>query len=202
MLMMPLLPSTNPCLNGWSDQIPTKCRRAFGAKGSRDYYWSVGAPKRPLVAIIGGAKVSTKLDVLDNLLHKVDVLYIAGAMANTFLAGHGQTMGKSIYEPELVDKTKEITNLATERGVKLVLPNTLIISQSPKEPKDVRTVPPAHVEAGDYIVDLGPGIRRGGRGVVGRRRDGHLERTARTLRGTRVCQRLNCVGSCHYQERC
>ena len=83
---------------------------------------ALGNPARPVVAIVGGAKVSTKLDLLMNLVKKVDTLVIGGGMANTFLAARGTDVGKSLCEHDLADTAKQIMIEAATAGCALVLP--------------------------------------------------------------------------------
>lgn len=87
-------------------------------------------PERPFVAILGGAKVSDKLAVLDNLLGKVDALLIGGGMANTLLLAQGKNVGKSLAEPDLVDRGRELFARAESLGVALVIPTDAIVSES------------------------------------------------------------------------
>jgi phosphoglycerate kinase len=113
-------------------------------------------PKRPLVAIVGGAKVSSKIEVLNNLLTKVNTILIGGAMANTFYAAQGLPVGKSLYEPDFEATAKEIVKAAQDKGVKLVLPQTVVVSKSLERPDRVRTLDVADVEDDDLIVDATP----------------------------------------------
>src|SRR5690606_12935540 len=86
-------------------------------------------PQRPVMAIVGGAKVSTKLDVLHHLSHKVDVLVIGGAMANTFLAAQGLAVGQSLYEPDLRDTARKILQSPCE----IVLPLDVVVAEKIEE---------------------------------------------------------------------
>jgi len=86
-------------------------------------------PVRPLAAIVGGAKVSTKVDLLGNLLAKVDTLIIGGGMANTFLAARGHTVGKSLCERDLLPTAREIMAKAKARGRELVLPVDAVVAK-------------------------------------------------------------------------
>ena len=116
---------------------------------------SLQYPARPLVAVIGGAKVSTKIDVLMNLINYVNRLFIGGAMANTFLAAEGHPVGKSKHEPEHFKTVKKILKAAKSADVEVVLPVDVIAAKS-FEHGPGRLVPVKEVEDDDYIVDLGP----------------------------------------------
>lgn len=113
-------------------------------------------PNRPLAAIIGGAKVSTKIELLEALIPKVDILMIGGAMANTFFLGEGHSVGASMAEPEFVDTVKKLVAQATTEDTVLLLPEDVVVSKSLKEAKDVRTVKLSEVESDDIIVDAAP----------------------------------------------
>lgn len=113
-------------------------------------------PDRPLVAIVGGAKVSTKLEVLNNLIPKVDVLMLGGAMANTFYLADGVEIGKSQAEPDLVSTAKELLKLAITENTEVFLPETVVVSESLEAAKNVRTVSKSKVGKNDYIVDAAP----------------------------------------------
>ena len=95
------------------------------------------APARPLMAIIGGSKVSTKLGLLDNLLGKVDTLIVGGGIANTFLAAAGYSVGTSLYEPELVDDAKKVMAKAKELGKTLLKAFIFSLTQQDKLPKTI-----------------------------------------------------------------
>src|SRR5207237_7623384 len=88
------------------------------------------SPMRPLAAIVGGAKISTKLDLLGNLLAKADILIIGGGMANTFLAARGQSVGKSLCERDLLPTAREILNKAADKGREIVLPVDAVVAKT------------------------------------------------------------------------
>ena len=113
-------------------------------------------PQRPLAAIVGGAKVSTKLDLLGNLLQKVDVLIIGGAMANTFLLALGKKIGKSLAEPDLVDTARKIMAEAKAAGREIVLPVDGVVAQKFAAHAPSRVVDVDKVGANDMILDIGP----------------------------------------------
>jgi phosphoglycerate kinase len=114
------------------------------------------APQRPVAAIVGGAKVSTKLDLLGNLLAKVDVLIIGGGMANTFLAAQGHAVGKSLCEHDLAGTAREILARARERNCELVLPVDAVVAPRFEAHAPARVVSVDAVGADDMILDIGP----------------------------------------------
>ena len=117
---------------------------------------ALGRPARPVVAIVGGAKVSTKLDLLGNLVKKVDVLVIGGAMANTFLAAQGHAMGKSLQEAEMHDTARAILDGAKAANCEILLPVDLVVAEEFKPNPPTRTVAVAGVPAGSMALDVGP----------------------------------------------
>lgn len=108
-------------------------------------------PKPPLMAIVGGAKVSSKLPLLNNLLPKVDHLVIGGAMANTFLAAKGYDVGASLYEPELME-----TSLELLKGEKIILPLDVVVGESLENPQHYHVRDLSLVGASEKIFDIGP----------------------------------------------
>jgi len=112
-------------------------------------------PTRPLAAIIGGAKISTKLDLLGNLLDKVDVLVIGGGMANTFLAALGKPVGKSLCEHNQVPTAREILAKAKGEGREIVLPVDVVTAQKLERNAASREVSADSVDASDMILDIG-----------------------------------------------
>lgn len=114
------------------------------------------APERPLAAIVGGAKVSTKLDLLGNLIAKVDVLIIGGGMANTFLAAQGLGVGKSLAERELAATARDILDKAKAWGCEVVLPVDAVVAQTFAAHAPSRVVDVTNVGPEDMILDIGP----------------------------------------------
>lgn len=121
---------------------------------------AVESPKRPFLAILGGAKVADKLNVIDNLLTKVDTLIIGGGMAYTFLAAKGYEVGKSLLDAEKLDYCKDMLKKAEEKGVKLLLPADTRIAASFPDPIDakidVEVVPSNKIPADKMGLDIGP----------------------------------------------
>ena len=113
-------------------------------------------PDRPLTAIVGGAKVSTKLDLLGNLLRKVDVLIIGGAMANTFLLAQGKKVGKSLFEKDLVEIAKKILDEARANKRQIVLPVDAVVAEKYEAHAPSRVLDVDHVGDNDMILDIGP----------------------------------------------
>lgn len=113
-------------------------------------------PERPLAAIVGGAKISTKLELLSNLLSRVDTLIIGGAMANTFLLGLGKPVGKSLVERELVDTARKIMDEAKTCKREIVLPVDAIVAEKLEAHAPSRAVDIDQVSANDMILDIGP----------------------------------------------
>ena len=117
---------------------------------------ALGTPKRPVVAVVGGAKVSTKLDLLGNLVGKVDHLVIGGGMANTFLAAQGINVGQSLCEHNLADTAREILSKAEAAGCEIILPRDIVVAREFKAGADSETVAPDACPADAMILDAGP----------------------------------------------
>lgn len=113
-------------------------------------------PKKPLCVVMGGAKVSTKLNMLLNLASKADKIIIGGAMANTFLAAQGFQMGRSLYEADLVPKALEILGTLARRDCKVYLPVDVVVGPSPTASGLARAVPAQEVPADMMALDIGP----------------------------------------------
>jgi phosphoglycerate kinase len=113
-------------------------------------------PERPVAAIVGGAKISTKLDLLGNLLAKVDVLVIGGAMANTFLLAKGKPVGKSLVEQDLLDTAREILAKAESQSREIVLPVDVVVAPKLEAGVPSKVVGIDQVGPQDMILDIGP----------------------------------------------
>jgi phosphoglycerate kinase len=113
-------------------------------------------PARPLLAIVAGSKVSTKLTVLESLLSKVDQLIVGGGITNTFLAALGFNVGKSLYEPNMLDICKRLLEQSKKRGIVIPMPTDVVVATeiSAKAEADVKDI--RHVSADDMILDIGP----------------------------------------------
>jgi phosphoglycerate kinase len=117
---------------------------------------ALGAPAKPVMAIVGGAKISTKLELLGNLVGKVDLLAIGGAMANTFLAAEGVEVGRSLCERDLLDTARGIARRAGEAGCRLLLPSDAQVATELSATAPRRTVTIGAVDADEMILDIGP----------------------------------------------
>jgi phosphoglycerate kinase len=115
----------------------------------------LGKPKRPVMAIVGGAKVSTKLDLLSNLVKKVQILVIGGGMANTFLAAQGIAVGKSLCEHDLAGTAREIIAAAKAAGCEIVLPVDGVVAREFKANAAHETVPVTAIPADAMMLDIG-----------------------------------------------
>jgi phosphoglycerate kinase len=117
---------------------------------------ALGDPERPVMAVIGGAKVSTKIALLENLVKRVETLVIGGAMANTFLAAQGIAIGKSLYEPDHLDTARQVIHLSTESGCAMFLPSDVVVATEFRAHAAHRTVDAHGVGASEMILDVGP----------------------------------------------
>ncbi len=139
---------------GLAHHMPAFAGRAMEAE-LKALEGALTAPTRPVIAVVGGAKISTKLDVLTNLIAKVDQLVIGGAMANTFLAAQGKPVGKSLCEHELDATARAVMKKAQEQSCELILPEDVVVATEFKEGAQARTVKIADVRDQDMILDVG-----------------------------------------------
>jgi phosphoglycerate kinase len=116
---------------------------------------ALGDPERPVMAVIGGAKVSTKIALLENLVQRVETLVIGGAMANTFLAAEGFEIGKSLVEPDHFKTAERVVHLASDSGCALILPVDIVVAHAFKANAPHRTVDIRHVGKTEIILDVG-----------------------------------------------
>jgi phosphoglycerate kinase len=117
---------------------------------------ALGDPVRPVLAVVGGAKVSTKIDLLQNLVAEVDMLAVGGGMANTFLAAKGLEVGKSLYERDLLDTARAIMVTAAASGCRLLLPEDVVVAREFRAHAPARTAPADAVQSEEMILDAGP----------------------------------------------
>jgi phosphoglycerate kinase len=113
-------------------------------------------PERPVMAIVGGAKVSTKIEVLTNLVQRMDILAVGGGMATTFLRARGFDTGTSFVEPDFVPTAKDIMARAKKAGCELFLPSDVVVANELKENADCQVCPVNEVPADAMILDMGP----------------------------------------------
>lgn len=125
------------------------------AKEVEYFQKSVETPERPLAVVIGGAKVSTKIGVLQNLIPRVDLLVIGGAMANTFLKAQGYRVGKSLVEDDLLATAKDLLQLAKDRGVRVLLPVDVVVAPALESGAQAKTVGVDAVPDDAGIFDVG-----------------------------------------------
>ena len=117
---------------------------------------ALGNPQRPVLAVVGGAKVSTKIDLLQNLVGRVETLVIGGAMANTFLAAEGIAIGKSLYEPDHLETARKVIHQAGESGTALLLPVDVVVAKEFRADAPHRTVAAGAIAADEMVLDVGP----------------------------------------------
>jgi phosphoglycerate kinase len=117
---------------------------------------ALGNPQRPLLAVVGGAKVSTKIELLENLVTRVETLVIGGAMANTFLAAQGIGVGKSLYEPDHLETARKVIHMAAESGAVILLPSDVVVAKEFKAGAAHRTVAAGNIAPDEMALDVGP----------------------------------------------
>jgi phosphoglycerate kinase len=117
---------------------------------------ALGDPKRPLIAIVGGSKVSTKLTVLENLVGKVDKLIVGGGIANTFLAAAGLAVGRSLHEPDMVDIARGLLERSRSGGAEIPLPSDVVVATEFAASAEADVKPVADVAADEMVLDIGP----------------------------------------------
>ncbi|MEM8770468.1 MAG: phosphoglycerate kinase [Pseudomonadota bacterium] len=117
---------------------------------------ALSAPERPMMAVVGGAKVSTKIELLLNLVGKADMLAVGGGMANTFLFAKGVSVGKSLCEPDLAETARDIMAQAAASNCEIILPTDVVVAKEFKENADREVLSAENVAVDDMILDLGP----------------------------------------------
>ncbi len=135
---------------------PTACAGPLLAGELEALGKALDNPARPLVAIVGGSKVSTKLTVLESLSTVVDQLVVGGGIANTFIAAGGHNVGKSLYEPNLIDICKQLTADARSRGSDIPVPTDVVCAKEFAPAAEATLKPVAEVADDDMIFDIGP----------------------------------------------
>ncbi|ALP54123.1 phosphoglycerate kinase [Candidatus Tenderia electrophaga] len=142
--------------HGVAKYAPTACAGPLLADELDALGKALDNPKRPMVAIVGGSKVSTKLTVLESLSKKVDQLIVGGGIANTFIAAAGYNVGKSLYEADLVDTCDRLTADATSRGAEIPVPTDVVCGKEFSETAQATLKAVTEVSDDDMIFDIGP----------------------------------------------
>src|SRR2546427_788607 len=137
-------------------RAPMACAGPLMASELRALTRALSQPQRPLAAIVGGAKVSTKLAILKSLAEKVELLVVGGGMANTFLAASGHGIGKSLCEPDLIPIAQQVMATLKRRGAQLFLPDDVVTATECSESAMAHIKPIGEVAADDMILDFGP----------------------------------------------
>ncbi len=140
---------------GVAQILPSAAGRAMQAELNA-LETALQAPKKPVLAIVGGAKISSKLDLIGNLSARVDGLIIGGGMANTFLAAQGFDIGKSLCEHDLLDTTRRMTAEAASHGCEIILPVDAVVATEFSAGVASRTVSLNDIGSGDMVLDIGP----------------------------------------------
>jgi phosphoglycerate kinase len=113
-------------------------------------------PERPVLAVVGGAKVSSKIALLEHMVNRVETMVIGGAMANTFLAAEGLKVGKSLYEPDYLETARNVIHMATESGCAILLPTDVVVAKELRAGAPCRTVSTADIAGDEMALDIGP----------------------------------------------
>ena len=113
-------------------------------------------PERPMLAIVGGSKVSTKLTVLESLMSRVDELIVGGGIANTFIAASGYDVGESLYEPDLIHEAQRLIRMAHKAGGEIPIPKDVVVADSFSKDAKAKVRPVDEVQADEMILDIGP----------------------------------------------
>ena len=142
-------------VTGLAERLPPYAGRLMQAE-LEALQAALGGAERPTAAVIGGAKVSSKLDVLGHVMERVDLLIIGGGMANTFLNAQGTNVGKSLCEHDLAATAREIMAKAEARNVAILLPEDVVVATEFKPGAQTRTVPADAVNPDEMILDVGP----------------------------------------------
>ncbi len=140
---------------GIAHLLPSAAGRAMEAELAH-LHQALDKPERPLMAVVGGAKISTKIAVLGHLVKRVDVLVIGGAMANTFLAAGGCAIGKSLSEPDQLETAREVLATAMASGAAVILPVDAVVAKEFKPHAASRIADVKDVSADEMILDVGP----------------------------------------------
>ncbi|QXL83944.1 phosphoglycerate kinase [Comamonas sp. NLF-1-9] len=141
---------------GIAEYAPVACAGPLLAAEIDALTRALASPRRPLVAIVAGSKVSTKLTILKSLAHKVDQLIVGGGIANTFLLAAGLPIGKSLAEPDLVGEARAVIDAMAARGAKVPIPSDVVVAKTFAADAAASVKPVAEVAEDDLILDIGP----------------------------------------------
>ena len=142
--------------HGVAKYAPQSCAGPLIVREVEALSQALADPQRPMLAVVGGAKVSTKLTVLEALLGVVDQLIVGGGIANTFLAAAGHEIGKSLYEPDLVEVAAKLMETARQQGKDIPLPTDVVCGKEFDENTPATTKPITAIDSDDMIMDVGP----------------------------------------------
>jgi len=142
--------------HGVGMHAPIACAGPLLAKELHALAAALDKPKRPLVAIVGGSKVSTKLTVLETLSDKVDQLIVGGGIANTFIAANGHSVGDSLYEPDLIDNAVALMNKAKENDAAIPVPVDVVCAEQLKPDAQTHIRAANDIKKDDMVLDIGP----------------------------------------------
>ena len=141
---------------GIAQFAPTACAGPLLAAEIQAIHRALAQPARPLVAIVAGSKVSTKLTILQSLADKVDGLIVGGGIANTFMLAAGLPIGKSLAEPELLDDARRVIEKMKSRGAEVPIPDDVVVAKEFRADAEAVVKPASEVAADDLILDIGP----------------------------------------------
>ena len=145
---------------GIAQYAPIACAGPLLAAEVDAIHRALAQPARPLVAIVAGSKVSTKLTILQSLAQKVDGLIVGGGIANTFLLAAGMPIGKSLAEPELLEQARQVMQAMQARGAEVPIPEDVVVAKEFSATASASVKPAAEVAADDLILDIGPRTAR------------------------------------------
>ena len=144
---------------GVPERVSAKAAGRLMEKEVRALSRLLGEPERPFAALLGGAKIDDKIETLENLLPRLDILLLGGGMANTFLAAQGHDLAASLFEADKADLARDILARAGARGIEMLLPVDVVVTDDLGNPGRVETVPVDKIPAGTKAVDVGPATR-------------------------------------------
>ncbi len=168
--------------HGVAKYAPVACAGPLLAEELDALGKALESPARPMVAIVGGSKVSNKLTILESLSKVVDKLIVGGGIANTFIAAAGYNVGKSLYEPDLIEEAKRLSAAAQARGGEIPVPTDVVCGKQFSETAVATIKPVDQVEDDDMIFDIGPQTAARYAEYPAERRHGCLERSGGRVR--------------------